>query len=185
MTILSYTATTLRGRCTVVVTSSLSGAIIYHWYVDGCWRCQTTVPTITIPLASGEQLEVLCSDTLDAAWDPVANAPEGHPSRRTIQWTDDPTSGVAYWIVEQKKGAGAWVSIARVNAARRWLYSAVTGRLDDLTTYQWRVTAYDSIGNASVATETAADLVVRMPDPVYLELSYNPIPDTVTVTEDD
>ena len=183
---MAITSTTMQrvGRVTnVTVVSDLGSIVYYHWYVNGSYVGQTLVPYRTFVLDDDEQADIDTNDTNDADYDAVANAPEGYPSRRTIFWTASPDADVAYYLVEQKKDAEDWATIATVANDGSWSFTLTTLRLTDLADYQWRVTPYDAAGNAGDAITIGPETVVRVPDgPVY-ELAFDDDTQLVTYSE--
>lgn len=165
MAITSYQQQRFGTVIIVTVTSDLSGTIYYHWYIDGAFIASTQSPTRSFILEAGDQVRIEVNDTNDADYDPVANAPDGYPARRTIWWIRSTDDDVANYRVEQKKGEGDWTSIGivRRNGAT-WAYSLLSPRLDDLSAYQWRVTPVDEAGNDGTAKTVQSEDVVRTPD---------------------
>ena len=72
---------------------------------------------------------------------------------------------MSYYRVEQKLGAGDWETLRIVpQVADQWAYSLLTDRLDDLSSYTWRVIPVDAAGNDGTAITIGAELIVRTPD---------------------
>jgi len=79
MTITAIDTTRIGTITLVTVTSSLSGTVYYHWYLDGSFVVTTTANTYTFNLKEGEQATLSVIDTTDADFDPIENAPDGWP----------------------------------------------------------------------------------------------------------
>jgi hypothetical protein len=165
VTITAY-ATTRQGRLTRVrAISSLSAPIYYHWYLDGLYLGVTRTESRAFCLDLSDQRRITVLDTNDPDFDPLVNAPEGWPARRTIQWTASVAADVAWYRVDQSKAGGEWTAVARVrHDPRRWVYSWESGRLDDLTKYAWRVVPMDEGLNDGTPLLLEAELIVRAPD---------------------
>jgi len=172
--ITAYNSTRLGNLTTVEVTNDLSGTVYFHWYLDGCYQGQTTAASWTFYLPTGDQARVECLDTTDADFDPVAGAPDAYPPRRTLWWVRSQAADVDHYRVEQKKDAGDWSTIARaLPEPTQWAFTLLTGRLDDLATYQWRVVPVDRAGNDGTPITLDAHKVVRTPDAPDFSISYN------------
>jgi hypothetical protein len=183
MSITSITSCRAGDITTVTVASDLSGVVFYHWYLDGVWLGMTSAPSMSLRLGDGECGRLDCIDTTDPAFDGPANSPDEPASRRTIWWVRQPT-GVEKYRVEQRKNAGAWVSIGEVvQDGESWSYSILTDRLDDLADYEWRVIPIDAAGNEGTPVALAAETVVRRPDAPRFIVTFNEVPTTVTFAE--
>ena len=164
----------------VSVTSSLTGTVYYHWYVDGQYQGVTTSPTREF-LLDDEQAPIEVVDTNDAAFDPYASPPPSYPARRTIWWVRSLGAETDHYRVEEKAGAGAWEAIGVVrHDPSRWSYELETDRLDDLTDHEWRVIPVSRAGNDGAPVELAAERIVRTPDAPDFELAYDADTDKVT-----
>lgn len=149
----------------VTVTSDLTGAIYFHWYMDGAYLGFTTSPFRDFVLERNEMVRIEVLDTNDVNFDPVANAPGGYPARRTLVWTRSLDAGIYQYRVEQRKDGGAWVELGYVlDDPAKWLFRFLTPRLDDLALYEWRVVPMDLPGNDGTAVALQAEKVVRTPD---------------------
>lgn len=165
MAITSYRARRFGNLVRVTVTSDEVGTVYYHWYADGQYVGVTRSPTKTFYIDDGEQLRVVCVDTTSADYDPYQNPPDWYPARRVVWWVRSLSTDVRRYRVDQKAGAGDWETIALVDAqSGRWDYRVVTGRLDDLTDYAWRVIPLDAAGNPGTQIALDAERVVRTPD---------------------
>lgn len=184
MAITSYSQVRDGNMTEVTVTSDLGGTVYYHWYVDGCYVASTTSPVKSFYLEVDEEARVEVLDTNDSAYDPIANAPAGWPSRRSLWWIRSTASDVDHYRVEQKKGVGSWATIGLVqHDDREWTYHLLTPRLDDLETYQWQVIPVDKAGNDGSALDFGSEKIVRTPDSPDFEISFNSGPTTVTFSE--
>ena len=181
MAITSYSQKRFGALVEVTVTSGLSGTIWYHWYVDGQYVGVTVGPARSFHLGVDEQARVVCVDTTDADYDPYGSPPDRYPPRRLVWWIRSLASDVAKYRVEQKQGSGDWERIGEVHhQAGRWSYQLLTGRLEDLADYQFRVVAVDHAGNDATPVSIHAERVVRVPDAPAFELTFNVGPPTVT-----
>lgn len=167
---------------TLRVSSSLSDPY-YHWYLEGAWLGVTRVGEFSLVVDVGEQLFVQCLDTTDPAFDPVANAPEGYPARRTLVWTASADADIDYYRIEQSQDGGDWTELALVSDDGSWYYRYLTARLEDLATYQWRITPVDTAGNDGTAIARPAEKVIRRPDAVAFAITFNAGATTVTFAE--
>ena len=175
--ITSYQGQRIGSTTVVTVVSDLSGVIYYHWYLDGTWMGRTTAASFSFLLETEDQGRVEVIDTSDAAFDPVADAPLMFPARRTLWWTRSLSADVARYRVEELKGAGTWIALGEVVAeADRWDYAYLTGRLDDLTNYHWRVVPVDAAGNDGTPIQLTQlpELIVRVPDAPQFTVTYGP-----------
>lgn len=169
---------------TLTATSDLVGDVFWHWYLDGAWVGRTTSGVRSFQLPAGEQVRVDVQDTTDDAYDPIANAPAGYPARRALWWTRSPADDVASYLVEQQQNGGAWTTAGTVWAVDdQWSYQFLTERLDDLSTYAWRVTAYDVAGNAGTALALGAEKIVRTPDAPDFDVAFDDDTQLVTFSE--
>jgi len=167
---------------TVTATSTLSAPVFFFWYLDGAYIARTLTPTKSFKIPSGDQGRVDVLDSTDPDFDPIANAPAGFPARRSLWWVRSLAADVAYYQVEVQKNGGAWTPFAQVRPrASAWSYSVLSDRLDDLTTYAFRVVPYDSSGNAGTPIVLASELVVRTPDSPDFSIAYTPGTGRVTV----
>lgn len=184
MSITDYQITRLHNTTQVTVTSDLSGTIYYHWYLDGVLVASTQSNVYTIFLPNSDQIRVEVIDTNDADYDPVANAPAGWSARRTLYWHRSLASDIDHYRVEQSKDEGAWTTVATVaHEDRRWYYSALSGRLDDLSDYVWRVVPVDQAGNDGTPIALDSERVVRTPDAIDFTVSFSKATTKVTFSE--
>jgi len=176
---------TRRGNVTTVnVTSSLSGVVYFHWYVDGVHVAATTSPEWTFRFEGGEQVRVEVVDTADPDFDTVAGAPAGWPARRLLWWTASVSADCAHYRVEQKKATGSWETVGLVHhQADQWAYQLLTDRLDDLTEYTWRIVPVDTAGNDGTAKTIGPETVVRTPDAPDFDISFDSGTTQVTFSE--
>ncbi len=150
---------------TVTVTSDRPATVYFHWYVDGVFIASTRSPTRSFRLSQGEQLRIEVRATSDPDYDPLSDPPLGWPARRSLWWVRSTDSSVSYYRVDQKLGAGDWETLRIVpQVADQWAYSLLSDRLDDLSTYTWRVIPVDAAGNDGSAVTIGAELIVRTPD---------------------
>lgn len=171
--ITGYTTSRSGNITSVRVTSSLSGVVYYFWYLDGAFMGMTTSPTKTFSLEPADQAQIVCLDSNDPAFDPIANAPVGWPARRTLVWVRSVDTAAKY-RVEQKQGSGAWAVIGYVPVdPTTWNYQFLTPRLLDLTSYAWRVIPMDALGNDGTSIALASELIVRTPDAPSFHATLN------------
>ena len=165
------------------MTSDLSGTVYFHWYAEGAWVGRTVEPSRAFAVAVGDQLRVEVIDTTDEDFDPVANAPEGYPARRTLWWTRSTDADVRSYKVEEKKDAGSFVEVGSVRQeGEDWTLQFLTGRLDDLADYTWRITPIDAAGNEGTALTIGPETIVRRPDSPSFAISYDGGTNRVTVS---
>ncbi len=181
MTITAYQIDYQQHVSTVRVTSDLSGTIYYHFYLDGAWLGQSQYPVWTLHLEQNEQAVVECVDSNDADFDPIAGAPDGYPARKTLWWIRSGASTVNHYRVDAKRDSDAWATVAVVpHEDRRWTYSYLTDRLDDLTPYQWSVYAVDDDGHLIALALLDAETIVRTPDAPEFTVSRDDGTDLIT-----
>lgn len=188
MAITSLTAQRSDGATTVTAVSNLSpGAgesIRFHWYVDGVYVGVTFSGTRTFALEAGDQARVEVVDTLDPEFDPIGGAPEAWPARRKLWWIRSTAADVDHYRVEQQADGGDWSLIGIVpDRPAAWSYDFLTPRLDDLTTYAWRIVPVDAAGNEGTPLDLGSEDVVRTPDAPAFTATYNAGPATVTIDE--
>jgi hypothetical protein len=170
----------------VSVTSDLGGSpIYYHWYVDGRYDGKSLTNVRQFTLQAGEQADVICQDTTSTSYDPIANAPDGFPARKTLWWLASAASDVELYAIEQQKDGGDWEEIGRVRDTGAWEYRFLTPPLDDLSTYRFRVKPYDAAGNAgtTLALDAAAETIVRKPDAPDFDISFDEGTAKITFSE--
>ncbi|MBX3465276.1 MAG: hypothetical protein KF878_00065 [Planctomycetes bacterium] len=166
----------------VYATSDLAGAVTYHWYLDGAWLGATSSPWRDVQLPPGDQARVDVVDTTDPDHDPIANAPAGFPARRSLWWVRSLDADASHYVVEQQKDGGDWATVARVvQAPEAWSLAWLSGRLDDLALYAWRVTPYDAAGNAGTARVFGPERIVRRPDAPDFALAFDDETARVTI----
>ena len=175
MAITGYTQQRFGDLVVVTVTSDLAPPIYFHWYVDGSYISATIEATFTIGLGPDEQVRIECIDTTDADFDPIANAPEGWPARRTLWWTRPTDTDVDHYLIEQQQDGGEFAAIGTIHQwTGQWDYSFLTEPMDDLSVYSWRITPYDAAGNAGAATTIGPEKIVRTPDAPDYTVSFDP-----------
>jgi hypothetical protein len=169
---------------TVTVTTNLGGAVYYHWYLDGIWVAVTTSNQYSFVTAPDEQARIECIPTQDPRFDYVTNAPATPAARVTLWWIRSTDSDVKEYKVEQQKDAGGWSTIATVPyQAGAWDYRITSPRLDDLGSYEWRVTPVDAAGNEGSATSLDARTIVRTPDAPDFAVAFDEGTTKVTFSE--
>lgn len=184
MSITAYDILRSGSMIRVTATSSLSGTIYYHWYVDGSYVGMTILDSYWFQVMPGDQSRVVCQDTNSASYDPIANAPTMYPSRRTLCWIRSADTDVAYYRIEENQDSGGWSEVARVRHSEdQWEYRWTTARLDDLSDYEWRVTPYDRAGNAGTAVSLGAETIVRRPDAPLIAAAWDNGTAHVTISE--
>jgi len=166
---------------TVEATSSLAGLIYYFWYIDGAFLARTTSNIYTFFIREGEQFRISVKDSNNSNYDYLTHAPVGYSARRTLFWTRCTDSDILKYNLEQNKAAGGWTDIGTVNdIPGQWSYMFVTERLDDLTSYQFRVLPVDQAGNEGTALTLTAETIVRTPDAPDYTVTFDPDTDKVT-----
>jgi len=180
----SYTVTTVGDTTTVTVASTLTPPVYYFWYLDGQYLGMTEEATRAFNLLAGEQARIDVLDSTDEDFDPYANAPAAYPSRKTIFWIRSPATDVDYYRVEQQADGGEWETVETIPAdPDAWSYSSLTERLDDLTTYAWRIIPVDVVGNDGTPLAFAAELIVRIPDAPAFAVTIDPDTSKITFAE--
>lgn len=161
---------------TAIATSMLSGTVYFHWYLDGVYVASTTTGRWSFVLEAEERVQVSVIDTTSESFDPVANAPEGFPARRTIRWIRATYDGIAWYEVSQTKIGDSPVVIGRVkHDERRWAYSLRTPILDDLADYSWSVMSIfgdNNEGNNQSIGGPNGETVVRTPDAPRFTITF-------------
>ena len=93
-------------------------------------------------------------------------------------------ASAAQYRVEQQQDGGDWEQIALVFAeTRRWDYTTMTDRLDDLSDYAWRVVPVDAAGNDGTAITLTAETIVRTPDAPRVSVTFDPGTTKITISE--
>jgi hypothetical protein len=153
------------GTTTVITAQSSLTAATYYWYIDGNYVGAGSSTTRTFVLASGDQARIDVLDSVDPNFDPIANAPQQFPAVRTLVFPRSMSSTIARYRIEQQINGGAWTVLGLVqDDPRAWLYSFVTMRLTDLTSYAWRCVPMGASGNDGTPIALTAEQVVRTPD---------------------
>lgn len=165
----------------VTVTTTMSDVVWYFWYADGAYLGKTAGPTKTFQVPAGEQLRLDCVPTDQEDYDPLADPPEGYPSRRTLWWTRSLSADAAEYRIDQREGTDEWTTIAVVpQEIGKWDISIITGRLNDLTEYTWRIVALDAAGNESVPLTIGPERIVRRPDAPNFAVEFDTETERVT-----
>ncbi len=183
MTITNYQVTQTGGITTVTVTSDLAGDIWFAWYVDGAWVATTRARVRSFRLPPGDRARVDVQDTNDAAYDPIANAPEGFPARRTLWWCRSLAVDVAKYRIDVSVDGGAYAVADYVLADDRWEYFYTTNRLIDLATYTWRIVPVDTLGNDGTYATEGPVQIVRTPDAPAYAIAFDEGTTKVTISE--
>ena len=152
--------------------SSSEASATFYVYRDGQLVAETTAQWIDVLVPRGEYPVFTVVDDPDDA--PAA----GYPGRLVIQWRADTTAD--YYTVEQSV-ASVWTAVARVDETGLTGYLHwSTPWLDDVTTYQWRVTPHGSNGVDGSPTALST-LMVRHPDPPDVTVTYSAATGKLTV----
>jgi hypothetical protein len=81
---------------------------------------------------------------------------------------------VAHYRIDQRAGGGDWQAAGTVaRDGEAWSYQWTTGRLDDLTEYEWRVVPVDLAGNDGEPVATEVQVVVRVPDAPLFDIAFD------------
>ena len=180
--IASYQAVRVDDVTLVTVTSSLSGTVYFHWWLDGVYQGATTDGRWHCYVVPGQQATVDVIDTTDEDFDPLTEGPAVYPARRTVWWLRSLDGDVAAYRIEQQQDGGDWGTVGTVSReGDRWWYSLTTDRLEDLSDYAWRVVAIDQAGNESEPEAIDEETIVRTPDGVLFDATLN-VDTTVTFT---
>jgi len=181
VTITAYETIRATSITTVIVTSDLAGTVYFHWYVDGVYCGVTQSNRRDFFVDEGDQVRVECVDTTDAGFDAIAGAPAGWPARRLVWWVRSLEADVDQYRVEQSQDGGAWSTVGIVHHRdTEWEYSILTGRLDDLSDYQFRVVPVDRAGNDGAPVLLESERIVRSPDAPDFAIAYDAGTDKVT-----
>lgn len=171
---LEYAVTRLGNVTEVTVTTQLLEAVTYHWYLDGVYMGATTGPTFSFFVEDDEQAVIEVIDDPGNDFDPILQAPAHYPARYTLWWIRSLDSDVDHYRVEQNKDAGGWETLELVpHDDDRWDYWVLTGRLTDLSTYQWRVYPVDAAGNDGTVLTLQGGKCVRTPDAVNFTATFD------------
>lgn len=170
---ITYEAVRVQEYVYVTVTSSLSGRIYYHWYLNGQYKGATLTRTKAFRIRIGDDANVLCIDTNAIDFDPVLSAPDVVSDRITVYWVRSLDTDVTHYIIQQNKDGGGWTDIGKQISTGAWQYEFITDRLVDLATYQYRVVPYDAAGNAGTPITFTAEKHVRVPDSPDWTSSYS------------
>lgn len=173
---ITFTGNLRIGTATLItVSSDLSGTVYFHWYIDGAYVGLTTEGEKSFVLPAGDQSIIDVEDTTDPNFDPIANAPTGYSARRTLVFERSIDTDVDRYLIEQKRGAAAYVSLGFMkHDPGQWVYEFLTPRLDDLATYTWRVTPIDLAGNSGTPKVIGPELIVRTPDAPRFSATFDP-----------
>jgi hypothetical protein len=178
--IVSYQIVRIGEISEVTVSTTLENVLAYYWYFDGCYVGKTSEPTKTFHIPTGEQFRLEVIPSTDANFDPIANAPAGYPSRRTLWWIRSLDTAAAGYRVEQREGSGDWTSLAMIpTTTEAWDYFLLTDQLKDLTEYSWRITPLDAGGLAGTPIVVGPELIVRTPDAPNFSAEFDPGTETV------
>lgn len=176
-----YAVTRLGDVATVTVTTSLDDPLWHYWYLDGSYAGRTAGPANSFQLASDGKYRIECVPTDSDDFDPIASAPEGYPSRKTLWWVRSVAADVASYRIEQRIGEGDWTTIAEVvQPANQWEFYLTTDQLADLTDYTWRITPTDAAGNAGTPLTIGPERIVRWPDAPDYDIEFDPKTDKIT-----
>jgi hypothetical protein len=181
--ITSYTTTRSGNTTLVTVTSSLSGTVYYHWYAD-VYLGFTTTPSRTFVVMPIDQIRINCYDTNDPNFDPYSVSEATVSAKRLVAWVRSLAADVALYRVEQSSNGGPWTAIGFVaDSPSTWLYTLLSPRLNDLTSYAWRVVPIDEAGNDGTPTGTIpSEYIVRGVDAPKFSFSFNAGTTHVTFT---
>jgi hypothetical protein len=181
---ITYLTPTIVGDMTLVrVSSDLVGTVYFHWYQDGSYVGLTMVGQKGFRLSAGSEAEIVCQDTLDPAYDPVAAAPSGYPAVATLELVSSTDADIARYRLEQSQDGGAWVTIAYIEDDGDWWWTFATERLDDLSTYAWRAVPIDLVGNDGTPKVLGTMRVVRRPSAVRWARAFDSVANRMTFSE--
>jgi hypothetical protein len=159
----------------VTCSTSLPDVVWWCWYLDGTYVGKTRAGTRTFHLPAGEQVRLEAVPTDEENYDPIANAPIGYSARRTLWWIRSLTTDAAQYRIDQRKGTDEWSTLALIgHDDDRWDYSLLTGRLDDLADYTWRIVPIDAAGNEGGETLIGPERIVRTPDAPNFSTAFDP-----------
>ena len=150
---------------TIRVGTPLAGRVYYFWWVDGTYAGMTAGPEYVLLLPAGEQARVECVPSQNPLFDYLTYGPSTPPARALVWWIGSPAADVDYYRIDQAADGGAWSELGQVvHASELWDYRYLTPRLDDLTSYAWRVVSIDKAGNEGPPIVQSPRAIVRAPD---------------------
>lgn len=156
---------------TVFVESDIVGEVWFHWYRDGVLVHSGQANSHTFYVGTGAQAEIVCMDTASPS---APDAPQAWPATRTVFWWPSMSGDIKEYRPEYQKDGGSWTAFGRVrHNPEKWLYQIETERLDDLSTYAFRVVPIDNAGNDGTAQEIESEIVVRTPDAERYSLTFS------------
>lgn len=155
--------------------------VFWHWWVDGRYAGVTHARKRAFRTPPGRTTMVEVKPTRyrtyrgsDRNIDPLAG-------EVTLQFqaADDADS----YLVQYQPSGGDWTTFAIMQDDGRWCYSVRTPQLDDDTEYSFRVVPRDSAQNEGSALSLGTHRVVRYPDPIEADVTWNEGSDTFTFDE--
>ena len=182
MAITSLTYNVVGDMVEVVATSDL-GDPWFYWYSNGAYVGRTSEGRRWFGRRFDQALRIGVLDSESESFDPIANAPDGFPPTRTLEWIRSTDADTAEYLIEEQIDGGDWEELARVRMQPgQWRYTYETDALADGSSYAWRVTPIDTVGNSGTAVTIAAETIVRRPDPPDIAVSLGAGP-LVTYSE--
>lgn len=134
-------------------TSNLSDPTYYVW-VNGVLVGETLETEWLVSVGLGDQVQFSVFD------DSSSVPPEYYPAQAKLRWLG--RDGSSVFRVEQKV-SGEWELIGLPPFRLSNVYQHVTGPLDDVTTYEFRVVPVDEDGRLGTTLDFALEMV-RYPD---------------------
>jgi len=147
---------------------------LFHWYLDGAYLGPTDSPERAFVLGDRDQARVEVVDSTDPSFDPIANAPEAYPARRTVEFVRSLDTSVARYIAKTQDFTDIVETIfADVPSSGAWSYRVMTRRLPDLNEIAEVVVPVDAAGNLGTSQTTQVKKNVRRPDAPNFTISYD------------
>ncbi len=168
---------------TLTAVSGLSGTVYFHWYSDGVYLGKTLTGVYALLVDVDDQARIDVTDTNNAAYDPIANAPAGYPARRLLWFIRSTDSDVGSYRIEMTKDAEAAVDIGAIQQADEWSHAFLTARLVDLSSYAFAFYPVDAAGNEGTALSLSAETLVRTPDAPDFDIAFDEGTTRVTFSE--
>lgn len=168
----------------VAITSSYTGTVYFHWYLDGAFVSTTTTPSQSFMIGVDTQAHVDCLDTDDRDYQPPARLPDEYSARRTLWLLRSFSTDTAKYKIEQQEDGGDWTELGTVVVeSDSWSYEFTTMPLTDLASIGWRITPIDTTDNEGSAVSIPARDIVRWPDAPDFTVAFDSGTARVTFTE--
>lgn len=169
------------GDTLFAVADSIFASPYFIWYRDGSYIRTTRENFCSFTEDPGGQSYIECIDTTDPNFDVIANGPDNYAAAITLYFIRSFSTDTEYYLVQQKKEGGSWVTITKQpHDESIWEYKVESLRLDDRSDYEFQVIPYDIHGNPGTAIQVDAITVVRYPDATNFDGEYSDITNKIT-----